>query len=117
MDTMVILDATKDEVGPCRKLQCLVRHYADPTDLQAHRATRVQQKKHISTKRLRVYRYRHPFRTLALDDCRSLRLVMGFLCARLSISLVELHRRFAVSFDEAASVAQLQSLLDDNRPR
>ena len=39
VDTLAILDATQEEVGPCRKLQCLVRHYADPTDLRAHRAT------------------------------------------------------------------------------
>ena len=39
VDTLGILDSAKDEVGPCKKLQCLVRHYADPTDLRAHRAT------------------------------------------------------------------------------
>ena len=38
VDTLAILEAAKEEVGPCRKLQCLVRHYADPTDLRAHRA-------------------------------------------------------------------------------
>ena len=32
------VEAAKEEIGPCRKLQCLVRHYADPTDLRAHRA-------------------------------------------------------------------------------
>ncbi len=38
VDTLTILDAVKDEVGPCKKLQCLVRHYGDPQDLRAHRA-------------------------------------------------------------------------------
>ena len=38
VDTLAILDATKDEVGPCLKLQCLVRHYTDAKDLRAHRA-------------------------------------------------------------------------------
>jgi hypothetical protein len=38
---------------------------------------------------------------------------MGFLAARLGIGLVELHRQFAVRFDEPASIAQVQSLLDD----
>ena len=38
VDTLAILDATKDEVGACLKLQCLVRHYADTKDLRAHRA-------------------------------------------------------------------------------
>ena len=38
VDTLAILDATKDEVGACLKLQCLVRHYADSKDLRAHRA-------------------------------------------------------------------------------
>ena len=52
---------------------------------------------------------------LALDDCIALRAVMGFLAARLGIGLVEMHRRFAVSFDEHASVAQVQTLLDDYR--
>ena len=40
VDTLAILDATKDEVGTCLKLQC---HYADPKDLRAHRAARVIQ--------------------------------------------------------------------------
>ena len=43
----------------------------------------------------------------------ALRHVMGFLAARLGIGLVELHRRFAVCFDEPASVAQVQTLLSD----
>ncbi len=40
VDTLTILDATKGEIGPCLKLQCLVRHYASPKDLRAHRALR-----------------------------------------------------------------------------
>ena len=47
----------------------------------------------------------------ALDDCIALSHVMGFLAARLGIGLVELHRRFAVRFDEHASVAQVEALL------
>ena len=39
VDTLAILGATKDEVGPCLKLQCLVRHYANAKDLRAHRAS------------------------------------------------------------------------------
>jgi hypothetical protein len=50
---------------------------------------------------------------LALDDCIALRHVMGFLSARLSVGLVDLHRKFAVLFDERASVAQICSLLED----
>jgi hypothetical protein len=38
---------------------------------------------------------------------------MGFLSARLSVGLVDLHRKFAVLFDERASVAQICSLLED----
>ena len=38
VDTLAILDATKDEVGPCLKLQCLVRHCTNSKDLRAHRA-------------------------------------------------------------------------------
>ena len=49
----------------------------------------------------------------ALDDCRALRHVMEFLSARLGIGLVELHRRFAVCFDEPANIAQVQTLLED----
>ena len=41
VDTLSILDATKDVVGTCLKLQCLVRHNASPKDLRAHRATRL----------------------------------------------------------------------------
>ena len=44
----------------------------------------------------------------ALDDCIALRHVMAFLAARLDISLVELHREFAVRFEEPTSVAQVQ---------
>ena len=40
VDTLAILDASKDEVGQCLKLQCLVRHYANAKDLRAHRASR-----------------------------------------------------------------------------
>ena len=40
VDTLAILNATKDEVGPCLKLQCLVRHYANAKDLRAHRVAR-----------------------------------------------------------------------------
>ena len=47
----------------------------------------------------------------ALDDCIALQHVMRFLCARLGIGLIELHRRFAVRFDEQASVAQVHALL------
>ena len=49
----------------------------------------------------------------AFDDCIALRHVMGFLAARLDIGLVELHRPFAVRFDEPASVAQIHTLLED----
>ena len=38
VDTLAILAATKDEVGPCLKLQCLVRHCTNSKDLRAHRA-------------------------------------------------------------------------------
>ena len=48
----------------------------------------------------------------ALDDCSALSHVMGFLAARLGIGLVELHRRFAVRFDEQNSVAQVHALLE-----
>ena len=50
-------------------------------------------------------------RNSALDDCIALQHVMGFLAARLGVSLVYLHRRFAVRFDEQASVAQVEALL------
>ena len=46
----------------------------------------------------------------ALDDCIVLRHVMT---ARLDISLVELHRQFAVRFDAPSSVAQIHTLLED----
>ena len=49
----------------------------------------------------------------ALDDCIALRHVMGFLAARLGLGLVDLHRQFAVRFDEPASLAQVHTLLDD----
>ena len=49
----------------------------------------------------------------ALDDCIALRHVMGFLAARLGIGLVDLHRQFAVRFEEPTSVAQVHTLLDD----
>ena len=49
----------------------------------------------------------------ALDDCIALRHVMSFLAARLDISLVELHRQFAVRFDAPSSVAQIHTLLED----
>ena len=49
VDTLAILDATKDEVGPCLRLQCLVRHYAAPKDLRAHRAARVTLSTHTHT--------------------------------------------------------------------
>ena len=115
MDTLAILDATKEEVGPCLKLLCLVRNYASPQDLRAHRAA------------LQYLRSIHPavlcnpmgplaFVPLvpqALDDCIALRHVMGFLSARLSVGLIDLHRQFAVRFDERASVAQICSLLED----
>ena len=52
----------------------------------------------------------------ALDDCIALRHVMEFLAARLGIGLVELHRRFAVCFDEPSSIAQVRTLLDDSKP-
>jgi hypothetical protein len=38
---------------------------------------------------------------------------MGYLAARLAVGLVDLHRKFAVRFDERASVAQICSLLED----
>ena len=37
VDTLSILEAVRDGVGPCRKLQCLVRTYCNPEDLRAHR--------------------------------------------------------------------------------
>jgi hypothetical protein len=40
VDTLTILDASKDEVGSCLELQCLVRHYGNAKDLRAHRAAR-----------------------------------------------------------------------------
>ena len=40
VDTLTILDASKDEVGSCLKLQCLVRHYGNAKDLRAHRVAR-----------------------------------------------------------------------------
>jgi hypothetical protein len=49
----------------------------------------------------------------ALDDCICLQRVMGFLSARLGLGLVDLHRLFAVRFDEPASVAQVHTLLDE----
>ena len=49
----------------------------------------------------------------ALDDCICLQRVMGFLSARLGLGLVDLHRLFAVRFDEPASVAQVRTLLDE----
>ena len=49
----------------------------------------------------------------ALDDCIALRHVMGFLAARLGIGLVDLHRQFAVRFEEPTSVAQVHTLLDE----
>ena len=52
----------------------------------------------------------------ALDDCIALRHVMEFLAARLGMSLVELHRLFAVRFDEPSSIAQVLTLLDDSKP-
>jgi hypothetical protein len=54
-----------------------------------------------------------PLIPLALDDCIALRHVMGLLAARLAVGLVALHRKFAVRFDERASVAQICSLLED----
>ncbi len=50
---------------------------------------------------------------LALDDCIALRHVMSFVAARLGMGVVDLHRHFAVSLDEPASVAQIRSLMDD----
>ena len=38
VDTLIVVEAAKEEVGPCLKLQCLVRHYTDAKDLRAHRA-------------------------------------------------------------------------------
>ena len=51
----------------------------------------------------------------ALDDCIALRHVMEFLAARLGMGLVELHRRFAVRFDEPGSIAQVLTLIDDSK--
>ena len=54
-----------------------------------------------------------PLTPQALDDCIALRHVMGYLAARLAVGLVDLLRRFAVRFDELASVAQICALLED----
>ena len=53
------------------------------------------------------------FQKTALDDCVCLQRVMGFLSARLGLGLVDLHRLFAMRFDEPLSVAQVQTLLDN----
>ena len=49
----------------------------------------------------------------ALDDCIALRHVMSCIAARLDVGLVDLLRRFAVSLDEPASIAQTHALLGD----
>ena len=116
VDTLAILEAAKEEVGPCRKLQCLVRHYAYPTDLRAHRAACLALNAFIDGP-FGPFTHLTIFDLLsALDDCIALRHVMEFLAARLGIGLVELHRRFAVCFDEPSSIAQVRTLLDDSKP-
>ena len=51
----------------------------------------------------------------ALDECIALRHVMDFLAACLGNGLVELHRSFAVCFDEPGSIAQVLTPLDDSK--
>ena len=37
VDTLTILEATREEVGACLKLQCLTRSFCKPEELRAHR--------------------------------------------------------------------------------
>ena len=37
VDTLIILEAAREEVGACLKLQCLARTFCKPGDLRAHR--------------------------------------------------------------------------------
>ena len=100
VDTLAILDATKDEVGPCLKLQCLVRHYTDSRDLRAPWAAGGEYTRaHMEPVEAWAPSIEYVFvfaSSSALDDCIALRHVMGFLAARLDIGLVELHRQFEV---------------------
>ena len=50
---------------------------------------------------------------LALDDCVALSHVMCCTAERVGVSLVELHRLFAVALDETASYVQVYALLEN----
>ena len=114
VDTLVILDAARREIGPCMKLQCLARHFASSKELRAHRASAPHPPNHAKrAHQMDQNSVIYLLRTLALDDCVALRHVMDFLAARLGICVVDLHRQFAVRIDEPASVSQIQSILVD----
>jgi len=86
-DTLHVLETTKSELGgACLKLQCLFSSIASARDLRAHRA---------------------------LDDCLALRCVVHNVAYRLGCSVTELMRRFACSWDELESMAQIAALTDD----
>ena len=114
VDTLTILEATKQNVGHsttgCLKLQCLARNYAE--GLRAHRATRNFEISPPPSGSPLFVRF-NPNTTLALDDCIALRYVMTCLAAQLDIGVVSLHRLFAVSIDESASIAHIRSLMED----
>ena len=58
-----------------------------------------------------IHRYTLPFsHQLALDDCIALRSVMSCAAERLSVNVIDLHRRFAVALDEEASKTQILAL-------
>ena len=87
VDTLHVLESARNELGgACFKLQCLVNATVDAQELRAHRA---------------------------LDDCIALRHVMHSVASRLSCSIIDLLRPFAVQWDEPVSAVQVAALFED----
>ena len=83
VDTLAVVQAAKEEMGACFKLECLTRKTCRLHDLRAHRA---------------------------LDDCFALRGAVEYLAARFGCSLPDLLRRFAFRLDATASAEQIASM-------
>ena len=88
VDTMHIVAAAREIMGPCLKLQCLAFHACDQEELRAHRAR---------------------------DDCVALCRVMVYVASRLGVSPRRLLYAFSQRLDLPTSLAQVSSMIETKR--